>query len=120
MKHKFMKGEWVVNNEHAYGKVYWHKIECNNKTIAEVKGRHYKVNNKVCDANAKLIADAGTTASKCGLLPSELLEQRNELLEALEYLLNEYQETLIFEYSHSGEDNPEVIQAKQAIKKATE
>ena len=32
--------------------------------------------------NAKLIADAGTTANKCGLLPSELLDQRNELLEA--------------------------------------
>lgn len=35
------------------------------------------------DANALLIADAGTTANKCGLLPSELLAQRNELLEAL-------------------------------------
>jgi len=34
-------------------------------------------------ANAALIADAGNTAQKCGLLPSELLKQRDELLEAL-------------------------------------
>jgi len=37
-------------------------------------------------ANAKLIADAGTTANECGLLPSELLSQRNEMLEMLEIL----------------------------------
>ena len=34
--------------------------------------------------NAELIADAGNTAQKCGLLPSELLQQRDELKEALE------------------------------------
>lgn len=33
-------------------------------------------------AHAKLFVDSGNTAQKCGLLPSELLEQRNELLEA--------------------------------------
>jgi hypothetical protein len=33
-------------------------------------------------ANAALIADAGNTAQLCGLLPSELLKQRDELLEA--------------------------------------
>lgn len=33
-------------------------------------------------ADAELIADAGTTANKCGLLPSEILKQRDELLEA--------------------------------------
>ena len=40
------------------------------------------------NANAKLIADAGTTANKCGLLPSELLEQRNELLQAIKLIAN--------------------------------
>lgn len=35
------------------------------------------------ERNALLIADAGNTAQKCGLLPSELLQQRNELKEAL-------------------------------------
>ena len=34
-------------------------------------------------ADAILIADAGNTAQKCGLLPSELLQQRDELREAL-------------------------------------
>ena len=34
-------------------------------------------------SNAFLCADAGNTAQKCGLLPSELLQQRDELREAL-------------------------------------
>ena len=34
-------------------------------------------------ANAELICDAGNTAQKCGLLPSELLRQRDELKEEL-------------------------------------
>lgn len=34
--------------------------------------------------DAILIADAGNTYQECGLTPSELLEQRDELLEALE------------------------------------
>ena len=33
--------------------------------------------------NAELICDAGNTAQSCGLLPSELLRQRDELKEAL-------------------------------------
>lgn len=39
------------------------------------------------EANAKLIADAGNTANKYGLLPSELLEQRYDLAEALKHAL---------------------------------
>jgi len=35
------------------------------------------------DADAELICDAGNTAQKCGLLPSELLQQRDELKEEL-------------------------------------
>jgi hypothetical protein len=34
-------------------------------------------------ANAELIADAFNTYNECQILPSELLKQRNELLEAL-------------------------------------
>lgn len=37
-----------------------------------------------CKANAQLIAEAGTVANECGKTPRELLEERNELLEALE------------------------------------
>lgn len=35
------------------------------------------------EANMKLCCDAGNTAQKCGLLPSELLKQRDELRLAL-------------------------------------
>ena len=37
--------------------------------------------------NAALIIDAGNTAQKCGLLPSELLRQRDELREALKQIM---------------------------------
>lgn len=37
-------------------------------------------------ANAALIADAFNTANKCGFLPSELLEQRGELLHCVKAL----------------------------------
>mgnify|MGYP000883424698 CR=1 FL=1 len=40
------------------------------------------------EANMKLCCDAGNTAQKCGLLPSELLKQRDELLEALKKLVH--------------------------------
>lgn len=38
--------------------------------------------------NAQLIADAGNTFNKCGLTPSELLEQRDELFRMANYLYN--------------------------------
>lgn len=43
------------------------------------------------EANAQLIADAFNTANKCDMLPSELLEQRDELLKLLKsvYLKNQ-------------------------------
>ena len=37
-------------------------------------------------ANAELIADAFNTANKTGLTPSELLEQRDNLIEALDVI----------------------------------
>jgi len=36
--------------------------------------------------HAKLIADAGNTYQQCGLLPSKLLEQRDELLKVLKQI----------------------------------
>ena len=41
------------------------------------------------EANMQLCCDAGNTAQKCGLLPSELLQQRDELREALQNLIDE-------------------------------
>lgn len=37
--------------------------------------------------NAKLIADAGNTIQSCGLLPSELLKQRDELRDFLRIII---------------------------------
>ena len=79
------KGEWNVNGEY-----YRHKVMVNNSTIhvyhtvVTFDGVMVTYNN--AKANAVLIADAGNTAQKCGLLPSELLRQRDELREALKQI----------------------------------
>jgi len=39
------------------------------------------------EANMKLCCDAGNTAQKCGLLPSELLRQRDELLRVMGHMI---------------------------------
>jgi len=44
-------------------------------------------NTERSDKNATLISDAFNTANRCGLLPSELLEQRDELLDKLRRVL---------------------------------
>ena len=49
--------------------------------IGEVGGGYLEI--EQYKALAELFADAGNTAQKCGLLPSELLRQRDELKEAL-------------------------------------
>ena len=49
-------------------------------------------------ANAALIADAGNTAQKCGLLPSELLKQRDESRYVLKKVFHSISEN---ELSHS-------------------
>ena len=62
------------------------------------------------EANTKLIADTFTTINKCNLFPSELLEQRNELLEVLRNIIGAY----------NGNGNSvlsEIDKAKQAIAK---
>lgn len=88
---KHTKGEWDYSfPEHNEKQIYIHAGS--ELPLAKIT---YNYNEAI--ANAKLIADAGTTTNKCGLLPSELLEQRDELLEACikaseiiksDYLLN--------------------------------
>jgi hypothetical protein len=62
------------------------------------------------DANSDLITDAGTTYNNTPILPSELLKQRNELLEALTAMID------------GKERNWKVLefQAKQAIQNANQ
>lgn len=64
-------------------------ISCNNQNIVLVP-----TDNNEFDFNVDFIADAGNTAQKCGLLPSELLKEVEELrqwkkeqVEAVEPLL---------------------------------
>ena len=77
------KGEWQFER---YGIFFSIQIEpgynfsdlLNGESVGFYEAEH----------NAELICDAGNTAQKCGLLPSELLRQRDELREALLYLMD--------------------------------
>ena len=67
-------------------------------------------------ANAALIADAGNTAQLCGLLPSELLKQRDELLDALKAL-----KSWVFQIQDwSGVGDPPIEIVEAAITKTEE
>ena len=72
------KGEWVISPDNNWelcvlmGDQEDHYINLENRDIDGWDEMH---------ANAELICDAGNTAQKCGLLPSELLRQRDELKE---------------------------------------
>ena len=77
---KITKGGWeVLPNQRLSG---LRKIVVKGKNTITLVATDFGSDDEL-EADAKLIADAGTTANKCGLLPSELLEQRNELLDAL-------------------------------------
>jgi len=71
-------------------------------------------------ANANLMCDALNTIQKCNLLPSELLEQRNEILEILERVLKIYGRG--YEPKENVEDTVGSIlykELQQLIQKAT-
>ncbi len=75
------KGKWVIDNDYGImGGIFINDDD--GRLIA--KAESFVEPLKEREANAILIADAGTTANKCQLLPSELLVQRDELLEALQ------------------------------------
>lgn len=65
------------------------------------------------ESNASLILDTFETANKCNLLPSELLDQRDELLANLKRLVDRIQEC------NYHNDFPSAFErAQNAIKKA--
>lgn len=111
MNFKGTKGEWKVVGV-DYPTIESKSEECiTNPTIASVSTSFRSREEGL--SNAKLIADAGTTINKCGLLPSELLEQRNELLESLKSMLNIFNRNLF-----EGEVGYNVCEkAKQTINK---
>jgi hypothetical protein len=76
----------------------------------------------VAEAEMQLCCDAGNTAQSCGLLPSELLKQMDELLTALTQLVHLHgceQEGI-----ESGQPTPEqwytAVDAAEAAIKSTE
>ena len=95
---------WLVAGDRAENIVIYGEIRIANKKDAE------------------LICDAGNTAQKCGLLPSELLRQRDELREALKQLVHLHgceQEGLL-----SGQPTPKqwykAVERAEAAIKSTE
>lgn len=73
------KGEWYwdgdpTNYDHKY-EAPWLIAGGVPIIIGEIEAKN--------KSDVDLIVDAGNTAQKCGLLPSELLQQRDELKEAL-------------------------------------
>jgi len=100
------KGKWKLNiheaivDEHDYG-------------IAQVHGI---LNEAMWKDTATLIADAGTTYNTAPILPSELLKQRNELLEALQNIIDNCSTNSAITVDVS---KLYIHEAKQAIKNAT-
>ncbi len=66
------------------------------------------------EANAHLMAEAGTVASETGLTPRQLAEQREELLEALERMTM-HAKSMVGEPYH---DFNWIVQAEAAIARA--
>lgn len=94
MKHT--KGEWIVKEWDQTGTDFYH-IRSKNKftdliaTIFRWKGH---IDKREAQANAKLIAEAGTVTNETGYTPRQLAEQKAELLE-LSIMLQSRLEQLI-------------------------
>lgn len=90
-----------------------------------VEGEYKIVTHTYREANAKLIADSGTTANKCGLLPSELLAQRDELISVINSFIKDFEDNYVMR-DGSIVDNPDSLLLanykllKNTIKKITE
>lgn len=78
-------GEWEYNNNNTED---YFDIESTHRIASICAAEETEVSREEHEANAILIVDAGNTYNKCGLLPSELLKQGDELREVLENLTN--------------------------------
>lgn len=114
------KGKWLIDSSED-GTCIISDLDTNTICIADIvdeSKQHWGVSVKAGLANAILIIDAGNTAQKCGLPPSELLEQRDELLEALSGLLRDFKE-VISENNLEPQMAGYIGVAENLIKKAT-
>ena len=82
------KGDWKCSEIMNFSDTLVSYIGSEDKPIAQLRGCETGQEDEA-QANAQLIADAGTTANKCGLLPSEILEQLVECKEALQSIISE-------------------------------
>jgi len=80
------KGEWEADGIDVFTKEF---VSASIEHIAQAyDGKDTSIldmDTKIAEANAILIADAGTTYNECDKLPSQLLSENKELLECLEY-----------------------------------
>lgn len=118
MKLNITNGKWTFGKTNNFE--YW-DIDCNGNRICSIFGGidTPEEEQEEAEANALLISDAGTTANKCGLLPNELLAQRDELLEALRKLLKSHRQ-LSAEYEKKIMDTPIEDECYLLIKKVRE
>ena len=84
------KGKWYKDSISQYVFADMGKIDieiC--KVDRPIHNTDYRTKEEA-ENNTDLIVDAGNTAQKCGLLPSELLRQRDELKGALVDMVNQF------------------------------
>jgi len=79
---------------------------------------HQHSNTKSLNADAELIADVFNTANKTGLTPSELLEQRDKLIDWIDAIIDEYEnpETSISEVMRHASNYAHAIDNAKNIK----
>lgn len=107
------KGEWYVSDipqedgEYIYTK--------HNLFSAIVRVYKKESNKQQAEATAELIAEAGNVTNETGKSPREILNERNELLEALKGMVKAFEG-----YAEAAQYKSGLFMAKEAIKKATE
>jgi len=106
-------GEWIiVNNEKTFSVETFGN---DNWMIADSLTKELQDKN-----NFKLFVDAGNTIQKCGLLPSELLEQRDLYLKQRDDLINSYKHLLSTNFQISTlEQKLALILSNELINKIT-
>lgn len=108
------KGDWY-QQEGTFS--VWHPTEIGVRLcVTDLQFNHtIGENDEEALANAKLIADAGTTANKCKKLPSELLAENNELLEILTKIMEGFVTHPINDYIESYQKT--ISKAREIIQK---
>jgi len=115
---KHTQGEWKALGE-SYGNYI--SVGTDKQTVCRVPWG--KEDTEYDNANAKLIAEAGTVTNESGLMPRELLVQRNDLLEA-SLKIDKYLDRFIEIYGldklniNAGMVDG-ILKMRKAIKKAT-